>query len=35
MGRLRVLSGRALSALYPADSEEKRLLDEMLFAVPR
>lgn len=25
----------ALSALYPADSEEKRLLDAMLLAVPR
>jgi hypothetical protein len=25
----------ALSALYPADSEEKRLLDGMLLAVPR
>lgn len=26
---------RALSALYPKDSEEKRLLDAMLLAVPR
>ncbi len=25
----------ALSALYPKDSEEKRLLDAMLLAVPR
>ncbi len=25
----------ALSALYPAGSEEKRLLDAMLLAVPR
>jgi hypothetical protein len=25
----------ALSALYPRDSEEKRLLDAMLLAVPR
>jgi hypothetical protein len=25
----------ALSALYPSDSEEKRLLDAMLLAVPR
>lgn len=25
----------ALSALYPKDSEEKRLLDAMLVAVPR
>jgi hypothetical protein len=25
----------ALSALYPTDSEEKRLLDAMLLAVPR
>lgn len=25
----------ALSALYPKGSEEKRLLDAMLFAVPR
>ena len=25
----------ALSALYPKDSEEKRLLDGMLLAVPR
>ena len=25
----------ALSALYPQDSEEKRLLDAMLLAVPR
>jgi putative DNA methylase len=25
----------ALSALYPKDSEEKRLLDAALFAVPR
>jgi adenine-specific DNA methylase len=27
--------GNALSALYPKDSEEKRLLDAMLLAVPR
>jgi hypothetical protein len=25
----------ALSALYPIDSEEKRLLDAMLLAMPR
>ena len=25
----------ALSALYPKDSEEKRLLDAMLLAMPR
>jgi hypothetical protein len=25
----------ALSALYPKDSEEKRLLDAMLLAIPR
>jgi len=27
--------GNALSALYPKDSEEKRLIDAMLLAVPR
>jgi hypothetical protein len=27
--------GTALSALYPKDSDEKRLLDAMLLAVPR
>ena len=27
--------GNALSALYPRDSEEKRLLDAMLLAVPK
>jgi hypothetical protein len=28
-------SGAAVSALYPKESEEKRLLDAMLMAVPR
>ena len=29
------LAANALSALYPKDSEEKRLLDAMLLVVPR